>query len=305
MYEMISDFLLASVIGLLFSGLLFAIKELRAAAARASIDFSLTAPVPSRSLEILAYSIPQLPVEVNRIRRDVVRAGFYDELAPLRILAWRNLLVWSCLVVTVVLVLNFPSSAFSLAVLGSVVSLVLYAIPGVWLNARGNRRAEHIISSVPEILDLLSMSLAGGLTLEQSLEKVSDYSQNISKDMDRELKLVLKQARVSSVGSAFQMMANRFDEADLRSLAMSIIRSEKLGVDLRRSIDALGESVRQTLRASAEARANSQSLKILFPVIFLLVPPVFFVLVLPPILEMKNHFDREVLSPEVREILNM
>lgn len=305
MYGMISDFLLASVIGLLFSALFFAIKELQAAGARASIDFSLAAPVPSRSLVLLASSIPQLPVEVNRIRRDVARAGFYDELAPLRILAWRNLFVWSCLTVTVVLVLNIQSNSVLFAVLGILASLVFYAIPGVWLNARGNRRAEHIVSSVPEILDLLSMSLAGGLTLEQSLEKVSDYSQNISKDMDRELKLVLKQARVSSVGSAFQMMANRFDEAELRSLAMSILRSEKLGVDLRRSIDALSESVRRTLRASAEARANSQSMKILFPVIFLLVPPVFFVLVLPPILEMKNHFDREVLSPEVREILNM
>jgi len=303
MIEQSSAFLLAAFGGIVLAAIGLAVVELRRLAQDSQTAYPFPSETPPRWLSLLARSVPQLPVEIARIRRDVSRAGFYDKLASTRILAWRNLLVWACIALTIAVMLNVPRSFSVILAAGVTITIVLYGVPGLWLNNKGNHRAAHILSSIPEVLDIFSMCLAGGLTLEQSLDRVADYSQNISPDIQKEFRLVRDQARVTTAGIALRKMADRFDEPELRSLASTVIHSERLGVDMRRSVDGLSISIRQAFRASAQSRANSMALKLLFPIVFCVMPPVFFVLVVPPILDLKAHFERDLLSPESEQIL--
>ncbi len=303
MIEQSSTFLLAAFGGIVLAAIGLAVVELRRLAQDSQTAYPFPSETPPRWLSLLARSVPQLPVEIARIRRDVSRAGFYDKLASTRILAWRNLLVWACIALTIAVMLNVPGSFSVILAAGVTITIVLYGVPGLWLNNKGNHRAAHILSSIPEVLDIFSMCLAGGLTLEQSLDRVADYSQNISPDIQKEFRLVRDQARVTTAGIALRKMADRFDEPELRSLAATVIHSERLGVDMRRSVDGLSISIRQALRSSAQSRANSMALKLLFPIVFCVMPPVFFVLVVPPILDLKAHFERDLLSPESEQIL--
>ncbi|MEY3458276.1 MAG: hypothetical protein RL215_1433, partial [Planctomycetota bacterium] len=65
----------------------------------------------------------------------------------------------------------------------------------------------------------------------------------------------------------------------------------------------LSQSIRTTLKHEAEARANSLSLKLLFPVIFCICPPVFFILMVPPVIRLRDHFQNELIPANTRQIL--
>lgn len=254
----------------------------------------------------LAGSVPQLKVELDRIRRDLRRAGAYTPDAFERLLALRNSLVWCCLFSIPLMIVVFGASANALRGCiggGLALAIIFYALPGLYLNARGRVRASELISSVPEVLDIVSMCLSGGLTLEQSLPRIVEFSPYVSTSLTRELQLVVRQAQTSSAGQAFEQLAERIDEPELRSLAATVLHTERLGTDMRRAIDALSLSIRTTLKHEAEARANSLSLKMLFPVIFCICPPVFFILMVPPVVRLREHFQSELIPANTREIL--
>ena len=303
MADVLSIFLLAAFLGFVVSAIVMAYSELRRSSVSSDDSYPFSAEKAPWIVTALSRSIPQLPVELQRIKRDVSRAGFYDPLAPTRLLAWRNLFVWSVVVASLAAILVVPSSAIRIMIIGISGAILCYGAPGLWLNGMGNQRAMTIVSVVPEILDIMAMCLAGGLTIEQALEHVADYSGNIGKEVNREFQLVREQARMSTAGAALQRMADRFDEVDLRSLAATVRHSERLGVDVRGAITALSNSIRHSFRSTAESRANSLSLKLLFPTIFCVTPPVFFVLVVPPILQLQDHFQRELLSPATEDFL--
>jgi tight adherence protein C len=254
-------------------------------------------------MQWLSASVPQMQIELNRIRRDISRAGIYAPDALERLLAIRNGLVW-CSLFSIPLVLILASSGhLSIVAVGLLIAVVFYALPGLFLNARGRVRAGGILGAIPEILDIISMCLSGGLTLEQALPRIVEYSPHVSRDLTNELKLVVQQANASSAGTAFHQLSERIDEVELRSLAATVQHTERLGTDMKRAIDSLSQSIRSTLKTDAEARANSLSLKLLFPIIFCISPPVFFVLVVPPIIKLRDHFQREFLPTDTRQAL--
>jgi tight adherence protein C len=102
---------------------------------------------------------------------------------------------------------------------------------------------------------------------------------------------------------AFQQLADRMDEVELRSLAATVQHTERLGTDMKKAIDNLSVSIRSGLRSEAEARANSLSLKLLFPIILCVSPPVFFVLVVPPIIRLRDHFRETLIPAETQDLM--
>ncbi len=261
-----------------------------------------TKPLPSW-LILLSVSVPQLGVELRRMKRDISRAGIYAPDAFDRLLAVRNGLVWCCLFAIPLVLILTGQPGFLVISAGVILAAVFYGIPGLFLNARGRVRAAGILSAVPEILDILSMCLSGGMTLDQALPRIVEFSPNVSSDLTRELQLVVRQARVSTAGVAFQQLADRMDEVELRSLAATVQHTERLGTDMKKAIDNLSVSIRSGLRSEAEARANSLSLKLLFPIILCVSPPVFFVLVVPPIIRLRDHFRETLIPVETQDLM--
>lgn len=254
---------------------------------------------------VMSVSVPQLPIEVRRLRRDLSRAGMYDPLALERYLALRNTLLWAILLPTIFLAGLSSHWSMTVWVVGVVLLAVTYSLPGLFLNVRGNRRAQRIVNSVPDMLDIVSMCLSGGLTLEQSLAQVANYAEKTHPELARELQIVSQQSTASTAGQAFQRMADRLDEGELRSLAAIILQTERLGTGLNSAIDQLARSIRGTARQRAEARANSLALKLLFPVIFCVTPPVFFVLIVPPLVSIRDHFNSDLFQfDEAREVMS-
>ena len=259
-------------------------------------------PLP-QWLQLLSLSVPQLQVELRRMKRDISRAGIYAPDAFERLLAVRNGLVWCCLLAIPLTLVLLPDASFAVISFGVVLAAVFYGIPGLFLNARGRVRAGGILNAVPEILDILSMCLSGGMTLDQALPRIVEFSPNVSTDLTRELQLVVRQARVSTAGVAFQQLADRMDEVELRSLAATVQHTERLGTDMKKAIDNLSQSIRSGLRSEAEARANSLSLKLLFPIILCVSPPVFFVLVVPPVIRLRDHFREQLIPTGTQDLL--
>jgi tight adherence protein C len=252
-------------------------------------------------MKFMALAFPQLPVELRRIRRDTLRAGRYETFAVERFLARRNSILWGIILVTFLVSGLLPEAAMLVWMLGGAVAGAFYGLPGLFLHLVGDTRARRIVDSVPDTLDILSMCLSGGLTVEQSLDHLADYLRNTHPEFHRELQIVIQQSVASSPGEAFERMAERLDEGELRSLSAIVRQTERLGTSLAAAFDQLSREIRAATRHRAEARANSMALKLLFPVIFCVTPPVFFVLMVPPIVSIRDHFNSELFDFDAAE----
>jgi tight adherence protein C len=79
---------------------------------------------------------------------------------------------------------------------------------------------------------------------------------------------------------------------DVNALASLVTQTERTGTHVATAVTEFADSVRRQFRQRAEERASKTTIHMLFPVIFCLAPPVFILLLGPPVLQLKNFVDR-------------
>ncbi|MFT4558073.1 MAG: tight adherence protein C, partial [Planctomycetaceae bacterium] len=139
-------------------------------------------------------------------------------------------------------------------------------------------------------LDMIAMSLTGGVPLRDSLNHVAGEVRRSNPAMATEFEIIGRQASAGSMGQALRHFAERIDVPDVKSLASIISQTERLGTNVARALKDYSATVRQTQRRRVEERANRLSVQIMLPVIFCLSPPVYLLLCGPPVLELVEHF---------------
>jgi tight adherence protein C len=247
----------------------------------------------SLMIHVLAGSIPQLASEVEAIGFDLRRGGDYRKDAQVQFLALRNA------VIVLTLLLTLTASALSLddplllrmfVVTGSLLAILAYGFPRILLGWRASKRVAQIQDALPECLDMIAMSLTGGVALRDSLNHVAVEARKSNPAIAIELELIGRQATAGSMGQALKHFAERIDVPDVKSLASIISQTEKLGTNVARAMRDYSETVRTSHRRRVEEKANRLTVQIMLPVIFCLSPPVYLLLCGPPVLELVEHF---------------
>jgi tight adherence protein C len=244
-------------------------------------------------VQALAASIPQLRNEIESIGHDLRRAGDYRKDALAHYLALRNSIIGLTLVLTLsaaALAFNDPTLLRMFVVTGTLLTIGAYGLPRVLLGWRASQRVAGIQDSLPECLDMIAMSLTGGVPLRDSLNHVAGEVRRSNPAMATEFEIIGRQASAGSMGQALRHFAERIDVPDVKSLASIISQTERLGTNVARALKDYSATVRQTQRRRVEERANRLSVQIMLPVIFCLSPPVYLLLCGPPVLELVEHF---------------
>jgi len=170
---------------------------------------------------------------------------------------------------------------FSLTgVLISVLALVITSnLPRIWIRRKANSRVMGIRKALPDALDMLSVCADAGLGFDQSLQKVStSWDNTLAKEFGR---VVTEMGMGISRRVALRNLAGRTDVLELNSFVAVIIQSDQLGMSITQTLHAQAKQMRIERRFRAQELARKMPLKMLFPLILLIFPAMFAVILGP------------------------
>jgi tight adherence protein C len=156
-----------------------------------------------------------------------------------------------------------------------------FAFPGFRLARTVASRRARAAASVPELLDLVSVSVMAGLTPRLALERATEV---VSGPIGTELELARSSVALGTPWrDAVRRMADRTGLGELRRLAVTLSRSERLGAPVADRLRSLARDVREERRAAAEERARRAPVTMLFPLVFLILPAFVLAAIVPAI----------------------
>ena len=163
-----------------------------------------------------------------------------------------------------------------------------YMIPSLWLGDRIRTRQAAIQRALPDALDLLTVCVEAGLGFDASLARVIQKWHN---PLSEELERLLADLRMGRVRrEALKDMAERTDVADVHAFVGSLIQADLLGVGLVKVMRVQSDQMRQRRRLRAEEQAQKAPVKMLFPLIFLIFPAVYIVILGPAAISLGKAF---------------
>jgi tight adherence protein C len=298
---MFVDGLTIAIFALGFAGLFALLRPLLAGSETPDAEESARRlPPPGPLARILATSIPQPAKEIAGIEKELRQAGYYEPFAKTRYLATRNgllLVVIMIAIGAVAGVLDQPRAMAIALITGFVVFAIVYGLPRLYLQSLAARRVDNILRGLPDALDMLTMCVTSGLPLREALPHVAEETAATHPEVSTEFKIIQRQAEAGSMAQSLRQFAERTGAPDIRSLAAIVSQTERLGTNVALAIRDYSDNVRRTRRQRAEERASKIQVKMLFPVILCLAPPVYLILVGPAMLELSNFLTRDDFRP--------
>jgi tight adherence protein C len=156
-----------------------------------------------------------------------------------------------------------------------------FRLPDIWLSRQISRRQLELTNALPDALDMMTIAVEAGLSFEQAVgEIVSRWNH----DLAREFRRVLYEIGVGkSRREALENLSARTGTPDIVSFVTAINHSEELGTSLARVLSVQAQELRIRRRQRAQEAANKVPIKILFPMVFLIFPAMFAVILGPGI----------------------
>ena len=161
-------------------------------------------------------------------------------------------------------------------------AVVGYLIPGYIVARRIRLRKKQIQNGLPDALDLLIVSLEAGLAMDQAILKCSEELVIAYPALSQELQLVNTETRAGKPRvEALKNFAKRTQVDDVRALVAMLVQTDRFGTSVAQALRTHAEESRVKRRQRAEERAAKLSVKLIFPLVFFLLPAFFVVAVGP------------------------
>ena len=204
-----------------------------------------------------------------------------DKVLVLKLLGIVSVVIW---IPVVIVLLHFTGF---LAIVGVVVlwgSSFMY--PDVLISRKIEDRQKEISRKLPDILDLLVISVEAGLGFEQALDRTTIAVPGALSD---EFRRMLHEIRIgSSRADALRAMADRTDVAELRAFIMAMLQADTFGVSISRLLRSQADEMRIRRRLRAQEQAQKAPVKMLFPLVFCIFPSIFVVILGPAIIQIQR-----------------
>lgn len=178
-----------------------------------------------------------------------------------------------------------PAAAIALGV--GLVGLAFF-LPDLWVARRITERRRALSRALPDVLDLLSVSVEAGLGFDGAVQKVSE---KFPAPTSTEFRQYLKELRLGkSREEALRGLAERAGLPEFRSFAAAVIQADRLGVSLARVLRVQSEQLRHRRKQRAEEQAMKTPIKMLLPLVLFIFPTLFIVLLGPAVLQIIAAF---------------
>ena len=155
-------------------------------------------------------------------------------------------------------------------------------MPVVFLNTTIDRRQKQIEHQLPEVLDLLCVSVQAGLSFDAALSKITARMKGPFIDECRRMQDDIRMGVVRR--TAMRSMADRCGLEDVSLFMTSIIQAERLGTSMGKTLKNQADNIRERRRQYVKAQAMKAPVKIVFPLVLFIFPAIFVVTLVPSLL---------------------
>jgi tight adherence protein C len=238
-----------------------------------------TASVPS-GRSTLRWIAP--PRAIERLERALQLANVANEWPLHRVLRLKLIATLVAVGCGALFVASGPVLGRGVAAL--VLVVLVYLAPDVIVASRAKERQDRIQLELPDALDQVTIAVEAGLGLETAIARAGQFG---SGPLAEELTRTIQDMRVGfSRKEAWLSLAARTDVVDLRRFARAIMQADQYGVSVGHVVRTQAKELRGKRRQRAEEKAMKVPVKILFPLMFSILPVLFIVVLGPGVLNL-------------------
>ncbi len=255
--------------------------EMTADYKRLPLFFRMFMPFVPNMMPLIQHS--SMKDSVRKTQEKLGMAGYEQVLTGEQFIAIRILMLAFGMIIAL---LAFSAGEHISAVLILMISAIY---PTAWLNRIIARRHLEILKALPNVLDLLTLSVEAGRDFLTALRDIIGRRKTDS--IGTELQRALHEIQLGkSRQAALKEMANRVRQPDLTTVINSIIQADELGVSIGQLLRVQGDQLRSKRFSRAEKLASESPVKILMPIVVCIFPCVFVVLMGPIMVQALRSF---------------
>jgi tight adherence protein C len=216
----------------------------------------------------------------DEMREQLMAAGMYTT-SPRTMLGYRVLAAILLPVVILVVTGGSQMLDFLAAVL---MMFAGWVFPLTYVQRKARKRLEEIDRRLPDLIDLLCVMVEAGLSFSAALRQAAP---EFAPPLSDELRLTLQEQTMGlGVDEALSNMAERADTPAMRSFVRAMSQGERMGISTGQIMRALSHEMRARRKALAEEKAQKAPILMLFPLVFLIFPSMFIVLMTPAVINL-------------------
>lgn len=216
----------------------------------------------------------------------LAKAGRPSTMPLERLLIAKPALALVAAVISILFALKSPTGIVLLIIV--LLPVLAYFIPDVLIHGRGAERQKAIEMELPNTLDQMLISVEAGLGFETAMARAG---QNGKGPLAEELVRTMQDIQVGrSRKDAYLAMAQRADAPDLRSFVRSVVQADEYGIALANVLRTQAKQMRVKRRQRAEEKAMKLPVKVLFPLMFCILPVLFIVIIGPAVISVMQNF---------------
>ena len=173
--------------------------------------------------------------------------------------------------------------------MGIIGFLLGYILPNYWLKSKAKQRQKEIQHRLPDVLDLLTVSVEAGLGFDAALLKVVEKQKGV---LAEEFLRVLQEIKMGHPRrESLRDLAKRNKPAeDLNSFVASLVQADQLGISIGSVLRNQAKQIRQKQRQRAEEKAQKAPVKMMIPLVFFVFPTIFIVVLGPAVIQIIDLF---------------
>lgn len=276
----------ATLTGVGLGAIVFFLVRPRAATAAVDVDPAV-GPVQRSSLSAsLVAAAPR--GYIGWLEKQLIYAGRPPGWTVASLFTWKAILPVGALLLGSLFVMSGPHPIRYL--LAGAVVVLCFFLPDVMINSRAHDRQKKIQQELPDTLDQMTIAVEAGLGFESAMAKAARNGKGpLAEEMIRTLQDM-------SIGrtrkDAYLEMDHRTNSEGLRRFIRAIIQADAYGVAIADVLRVQAGEMRIKRRQNAEEAAMKIQVKILFPLIFCLLPVLFIVILTPAIFNVMETFGR-------------
>ena len=184
-----------------------------------------------------------------------------------------------------------PTLAFAV-----IAALVGYMAPNMYLYQKAYDRTKAIQKALPDALDLLTISVESGLGFDAALSQVA---RNTDGPLAEEFARVLQEMQIGlGRGDALRALGDRTHVPELKGFVSAMVQADAFGIPIAQVLRVQAREIRIKRRQRAEEKAQKVPVKILFPLIFCILPCLFIAVLGPAAIGIMEAFSGNVCDPE-------
>jgi tight adherence protein C len=219
-------------------------------------------------------------INEERLKKNLIAAGMY-QTTPRQVIGYSLLCALVFPALGIWLAVAAGASATMTLLAAIFLAVIGWVAPGFIVQQKAEGRLYQIDRNMPELIDLLVVTVEAGLSLSAALQLAGERMKGPLGD---ELRIVLQEQRMGLTPvQALENMVGRCPTPAVESFARAMMQGQLLGVSVGTILRSLAIEMRKRRRAQAEQQAQKAPIKMLFPLVFMIFPALFVVILGPAV----------------------